>query len=268
MCLFLGPTRACAERPRTACLLPGASANRYPAGLLRSRDRYQILNRVSLMAVAATSYYVAFFGPDAGSARRSPVKSRQTSASSAAASPAARLPCISPSAATGSSLLEAQRIGYGASGRSGGQAIAGYACGQQKLEQQVGFENARRMWDISVEGLQLIRDRVARHAIDCDLHWGQLHVAIKERQRAELLAEQREPGESLRLSAAAIHGARRGGVAARDEAVLRRTLRRRQRASSSAELHARPGRGGTKPRACRSSRTQPSRVCTSPTLPS
>ena len=119
-------------------------------------------------------------------------------------------------------LLEAQRIGSGASGRSGGQAITGYACGQHKLEQQVGFENARRMWDISVEGLQLIRDRVARHAIDCDLHWGQLHVAIKERQREDLLAEQRDLEQSLRLSAAAIHGAPRGGVGARHEAILRR----------------------------------------------
>jgi gamma-glutamylputrescine oxidase len=89
-------------------------------------------------------------------------------------------------------LLEAQRIAFGASGRSGGQAIAGYACGQHKLEQQVGFENARRMWDISVEGLRLIRERVERHAIDCDLHWGQMHVAIKQRQRADLLAEQQE----------------------------------------------------------------------------
>jgi gamma-glutamylputrescine oxidase len=89
-------------------------------------------------------------------------------------------------------LLESQRIGYGASGRSGGQAIAGYACGQGKLERQVGFEHARRMWDISVEGLKLIRDRVARHAIDCDLHSGQLHVAIKERQRADLLGERQE----------------------------------------------------------------------------
>jgi gamma-glutamylputrescine oxidase len=89
-------------------------------------------------------------------------------------------------------LLEAQRIGFGASGRSGGQAIAGYACGQHKLEQQVGFEDARRMWDVSVEGLRLIRERVERHGIDCDLHWGQMHVAIKERQRADLLAERQE----------------------------------------------------------------------------
>lgn len=89
-------------------------------------------------------------------------------------------------------LLESHRIGFGASGRSGGQAIAGYACGQHKLERQVGFEDARRMWDISVEGLRLIRDRVERHAIDCDLHWGQLHVAIKARQREDLLAERQD----------------------------------------------------------------------------
>ena len=91
-------------------------------------------------------------------------------------------------------LLEAQRVGFGASGRSGGQAIAGYACGQPKLEQLVGFDNARRMWDISLAGLQLIRERVERHAIDCDLHWGQMHVAIKERHREELL----EPARRVR----------------------------------------------------------------------
>jgi gamma-glutamylputrescine oxidase len=92
-------------------------------------------------------------------------------------------------------LLEGRRIGWGASGRSGGQAIAGFASGQHKLERQVGLENARRMWEVSVEGLQLIRDRVARHAIDCDLHWGQMHVAIKARQRAALLEEQRDAAE-------------------------------------------------------------------------
>jgi gamma-glutamylputrescine oxidase len=92
-------------------------------------------------------------------------------------------------------LLEARRIGYGASGRSGGQAIAGYACGQHKHDQLVGLGNARRMWDISLEGLRLIRNRVARHGIDCDLHWGQMHVAIKARQRADLLAERQELAE-------------------------------------------------------------------------
>lgn len=92
-------------------------------------------------------------------------------------------------------LLEGQRIGWGASGRSGGQAITGFASGQNKLVQQVGADNARRMWNISLEGLQLIRDRGAKYNIDCDLHWGQMHAAIKPRQRDELLHEKREAEE-------------------------------------------------------------------------
>jgi gamma-glutamylputrescine oxidase len=89
-------------------------------------------------------------------------------------------------------LLEAQHVGWGASGRSGGQALAGYASGQAKLVAAVGRDDARKLWDISVAGLDLIRERVERHHIDCDLHWGALHVAVKDRQRGELLSEQHE----------------------------------------------------------------------------
>lgn len=89
-------------------------------------------------------------------------------------------------------LLEAHRIGWGASGRSGGQALVGYASGQAKLVKAVGREAARTLWDISVEGVELIRERVTRHSIDCDLHWGALSVAIKDRQRRALLAEFQE----------------------------------------------------------------------------
>lgn len=92
-------------------------------------------------------------------------------------------------------LLEAQRIGWGASGRSGGQAIGGFASGQSRLVRQAGLENARRMWHISLEGLQLIRERVAKYNIDCDLNWGQMHVAIKPRQRDALLHELSEAEE-------------------------------------------------------------------------
>ncbi|MGI9245702.1 MAG: NAD(P)/FAD-dependent oxidoreductase, partial [Steroidobacteraceae bacterium] len=89
-------------------------------------------------------------------------------------------------------VLEGRRVAWGASGRSGGQAIVGYACSQDKLVAQVGRETARRMFDFTVEALDLIRDRVARHAIDCDLHWGHLLTAIKPRQEAELRAYQQE----------------------------------------------------------------------------
>lgn len=89
-------------------------------------------------------------------------------------------------------LLEGKRIAYGASGRSGGQAIVGYACSQDKLVAQVGRVDAKRMFDISVDALDLMKSLVAKHRIDCDLHWGHLHTAIKPRQEAELRAYQDE----------------------------------------------------------------------------
>jgi gamma-glutamylputrescine oxidase len=85
-------------------------------------------------------------------------------------------------------LLERQRIAWGASGRSGGQAIAGFACSQDTLVDQVGREDARRMFDVTVEALDIIRQRVSQHSIACDLHWGHLLTAIKPRQVGELQA--------------------------------------------------------------------------------
>ncbi len=89
-------------------------------------------------------------------------------------------------------LLEGKRIAWGASGRSGGQALFGFAAGQDTLVAQVGREAARAMFDVSVEALDLLKDRVARHGIDCDLQWGQMHVAIKPRHETELKAWQDE----------------------------------------------------------------------------
>jgi len=89
-------------------------------------------------------------------------------------------------------LLEAERVGWGASGRSGGQAIFGYGTSPSSLAAQVGLETARRLWDVSIEALDWVRDRVARHGIECDLNWGHLHVATRPRQRDELLALQQE----------------------------------------------------------------------------
>jgi gamma-glutamylputrescine oxidase len=92
-------------------------------------------------------------------------------------------------------LLEANRIGFGASGRSGGQAIVGYACSQDKLVAQVGQADARKMFDISVEALDLMKVLIGKHHIDCDLHWGHLHAAIKPRQVTDLRSHQDELAE-------------------------------------------------------------------------
>ena len=89
-------------------------------------------------------------------------------------------------------VLEAQRIGWGASGRNGGQVIFGFGCGEAKLAALLGREDARRLFDWSVEGVQLIHERRGRYGIDCDWRDGHMHVAIKPRQVVELQAWQRE----------------------------------------------------------------------------
>jgi len=83
-------------------------------------------------------------------------------------------------------LLEQHRVGWGASGRSGGQIITGYACEMGKLERLVGASDARRHWDMSLEAMRLVRSRIDQHGIECDLQWGHLHAAIKPRQVREL----------------------------------------------------------------------------------
>lgn len=93
-------------------------------------------------------------------------------------------------------LLEAKRIAWGASGRSGGQVIFGFAAGQDTIAGQVGPAVARQLFDVTIEALDLIRERVARHSIDCDLRWGgHLHAAIKPRHEATLREWQRELAE-------------------------------------------------------------------------
>lgn len=86
-------------------------------------------------------------------------------------------------------VLEADRIGSGASGRNGGQAIVGFASGQAPLEQQLGAQDARRAWDMSVQAVDLIEQRVAEHRIACDWQRGYTYVADSPRKAAALQAE-------------------------------------------------------------------------------
>jgi gamma-glutamylputrescine oxidase len=86
-------------------------------------------------------------------------------------------------------LLEAQHLGFGGSGRSGGQSIFGYACEMSTLEKAVGAGDARRMWDVACEGLDLQRELIARHHIDCDYVPGHMIVGLKKRHDDALRAE-------------------------------------------------------------------------------
>jgi gamma-glutamylputrescine oxidase len=83
-------------------------------------------------------------------------------------------------------VLEAKHIGFGASGRNGGQICTGFSPGQQRLESQVGKADARKCFDIAEEAKQLIEERIAEHNIECDLQWGYLHCIPKPKQMSML----------------------------------------------------------------------------------
>jgi len=83
-------------------------------------------------------------------------------------------------------LLEARFVGYGASGRSGGQSIFGLAASQKTLITQVGRDDARRLFASSVEALDLTQSLISDFQIDCDYQPNHLHVAVKLRQVREL----------------------------------------------------------------------------------
>ncbi|MEQ8515114.1 MAG: FAD-binding oxidoreductase [Chromatocurvus sp.] len=86
-------------------------------------------------------------------------------------------------------LLEANRIGWGASGRNGGHVGTGQRAGQEELERVVGLEQARALWDLGLEGVQTVCDLIDEFAIDCELKTGNLHVASCASDARELAAE-------------------------------------------------------------------------------
>ena len=83
-------------------------------------------------------------------------------------------------------VLEAQQVGWGASGRNGGQVIAGLACDQSVIEQQLGDAASRAVWDMTMEALRLIGERRERFDIECDWRSGYLSLAVSARKAAEL----------------------------------------------------------------------------------
>src|ERR1700760_4384751 len=89
-------------------------------------------------------------------------------------------------------LLEGRTIGYGASGRSGGQTIFGLAVGQQRLERGVGRDDAHRLVQLSIAALHLPQSLIREHAIACDYRANHVHAAVKPRHVDELTQWQRE----------------------------------------------------------------------------
>jgi len=85
-------------------------------------------------------------------------------------------------------VLEAQRVGWGASGRNGGQILTGYNPSIATMAGWVGPDDARRLWDLAEEAKRLLAETITRHGIACDLTRGYLYAGLKPRHMRALRA--------------------------------------------------------------------------------
>jgi gamma-glutamylputrescine oxidase len=85
-------------------------------------------------------------------------------------------------------LIEAEAIGFAASGRNGGQIHTGFRKTQEQLERWLGEIHARDLWALGEEAKMLVRDLATAHQIDCALKSG-LIIAAHDRAAARELAE-------------------------------------------------------------------------------
>jgi gamma-glutamylputrescine oxidase len=93
-------------------------------------------------------------------------------------------------------LLEARRIAWGASGRNGGQLIRGVGHGLDQFASIIGTDGVRQMKLMGLEAVEIVRERVERFQIACDLTWGYCDLANKPRD-LQGLAEDAEELRSL-----------------------------------------------------------------------
>jgi len=91
-------------------------------------------------------------------------------------------------------LLEASRVGFGASGRNGGQVGQGQRLEQDALEAMVGKDHARALWTIATRSVDLVREVAARDEVHATFHPGVIHAA----HRARYVPEYRDYAKKLR----------------------------------------------------------------------
>jgi gamma-glutamylputrescine oxidase len=83
-------------------------------------------------------------------------------------------------------VLEGVRIGFGASGRNGGQIVNGYSRDLETIAGRYGREKAVQLGEMSLEGGEIIRQRVRKYGIDCDLVDGGFFAAFTSKQIKEM----------------------------------------------------------------------------------
>ncbi|MEX1056572.1 MAG: FAD-binding oxidoreductase, partial [Natronospirillum sp.] len=93
-------------------------------------------------------------------------------------------------------LVEARQVGWGASGRNGGQLIRGVGHGTEPFLKYIGAAGVAAINAMGFEAIELVRHRIAQYDIECDLRWGYCDLANKpahyrafEREYAQLKAQ-------------------------------------------------------------------------------
>nr|WP_256326378.1 FAD-binding oxidoreductase [Pseudomonas psychrotolerans] len=88
-------------------------------------------------------------------------------------------------------VLEAARVAFGASGRNGGQIVNSYSRDIDTIERQLPAKQAQLLGEMAFEGGRIIRERIARYGIQCDLKDGGVFAALTGKQLGHLEAQQK-----------------------------------------------------------------------------
>ncbi|MCP8464998.1 FAD-binding oxidoreductase [Pseudomonas sp. ZM23] len=88
-------------------------------------------------------------------------------------------------------VLEAAKVGFGASGRNGGQIVNSYSRDIDVIERSVGAKQAQLLGQMAFEGGRIIRDRIAKYNIQCDLKDGGVFAALSAKQMGHLESQKK-----------------------------------------------------------------------------
>ncbi len=93
-------------------------------------------------------------------------------------------------------VLEARYLGFGGTGRNGGQIMAGIGHDLEKIKKDVGEDGLRQIFEISDLGADIIKDRIAKYAIDADFCHGYGYMGFNARQEKTLRAWEKTSSQS------------------------------------------------------------------------